>query len=500
VLVARSRHATTVAALAALRSGRELRLPASHAPEAIRAAAGPDGALVHDGTGEQGMDLRRLPAGEPHDVDVEIDDTPFARLFTSGSTGAPQDVVKTRRQLLGEAHGLAVAFDLGPADRVISSVPSHHVYGLLFGVLAPLCGGAALDDLTPLLPAEVAARAAAVGATALISVPAHLRALADAAPPDLRRLRHVFSSGAALPDVVAEAWEAAYHIPVTEVFGSTETGGIAYRRGREPSTWRPFPGVKVSVDEDDRLWLDSPWLAPGAPRPWPTDDRARLEADGRFAHLGRLDDVVKVASRRVSRAEVERAIFSVPGVEDAAVIPIDDPARGAVLRALIVGPVELDTVRQALLLRFDPVVIPRLMRCAALPREATGKLQRAKLLAMLRPPLAAILLELTVEADEATARVRIPAAHPAFRGHFPGRPILPGAALLSGVVAPALRRAWPAAPALRGLELITFHRPILPDDTLSLTLRRAGDTVRFGVGRGDETIATGTLRLDAPPT
>jgi 3-hydroxymyristoyl/3-hydroxydecanoyl-(acyl carrier protein) dehydratase len=119
---------------------------------------------------------------------------------------------------------------------------------------------------------------------------------------------------------------------------------------------------------------------------------------------------------------------------------------------------------------------------------------------MLRPPLAAILLELTVEADEATARVRIPAAHPAFRGHFPGRPILPGAALLSGVVAPALRRAWPAAPALRGLELITFHRPILPDDTLSLTLRRAGDTVRFGVGRGDETIATGTLRLDAPPT
>lgn len=489
LLLARSRRRLAVGALACVVAGRAFVLPPSFAPDAV-AALLPGHGVLHDGDAV-GLDLRRAPTGPAADLLLPTDGRPIARLHTSGSTGEPRQVDKAAHQLIGEALALVGAFGMQPQDRVVTSVPTHHIYGLLFGVLAPLLAGASIDDSTPLLPDEVAARVRATGATTLVSVPAHLRALADAAPAGLAPLRRVFSSGAPLQPATADRWRTLGLAPITEVFGSTETGGIAWRHQLDDARWRPLPGVVVEA-EGDRLRLRSPFAA--SPDPLLCDDRVALHDDGAFSHLGRLDDVVKVASRRVSIGALERTILAVPGVREAAVIAVPDEARGVALRGLVAGDAALADVRAALLQAFDPVVLPRLIVVNALPRDPSGKLPRARLLAMVAPPPRERVLAFAVDGDRATATLEIPADHVATRGHFPDRPIVPGAALLGQLIAPLLARAgFPAR--ITGVEVATFHRPVLPGDTVEVALTREGDRVRFRLGRGDEALASGSLRV-----
>jgi acyl-coenzyme A synthetase/AMP-(fatty) acid ligase len=113
-------------------------------------------------------------------------------------------------------------------------------------------------------------------------------------------------------------------------------------------------------------------------------DRLDLCADGRFQLLGRDSDMIKVAGRRASLAEITRKLTSLPGVLDAVVFVPEqgDNARPA---ALVVAPGQTEAqLRSALAGLIDPIFIPRPMRqVAALPRNALGKMQRAELTTLL---------------------------------------------------------------------------------------------------------------------
>ncbi len=88
----------------------------------------------------------------------------------------------------------------------------------------------------------------------------------------------------------------------------------------------------------------------------------------------------------------------------------------------------------------------------------------------------------------------VPADHPAFAGHFPGRPILPGVVLLERVIAEAERQAG-APQRVNGIPWVKFLAPLLPGDRASIRLRRERDSVRFEVLRGSERVAEGALRF-----
>src|SRR5690606_30707708 len=75
-----------------------------------------------------------LPVMAPND--------PLATIYTSGTTGRHRPVPKTAAQLLGEAHVLSEMFEVGARSRVLATVPPHHIYGLLFGMLLPFVSGA----------------------------------------------------------------------------------------------------------------------------------------------------------------------------------------------------------------------------------------------------------------------------------------------------------------------------------------------------------------------
>lgn len=531
LVVCGDRYHVAAAVLGAWLKGHAVALPPNAQPEAVRSLAARPGvaALLHDAdAAADAHDVRAWLGGQgDRDMSQETWSEALdpgraaATVYTSGSTGEHQPCPKTFGQLLGEARALAATFELGPGDVVLATVPPHHLYGLLFSVLAPLAAGAAFCRETPLHAETVAAAARRSGATALVSVPAHLRGMTVLARGDLPPLRRVFSSGAPLPRATALALAEGLGLAVTEVYGSSETGGIGWRvhgqvagdMSEEPA-WTPLPGVAVAAAADGRLLLTSPFAPQDAPRPYRCEDRVELRAGGGFALRGRADGVVKIAGKRVALAEVEGRLLALAAIADAAVVATESAgARGQELVVAIVArdqarePAGLVAeVRRGLSQWFDPVVVPRRIKVVpALPREANGKLTRRRLAALLglgsgprldfevqpvarREEGAAIVHELAVE---------VPADLAYFEGHFEGRPILPAVAQLAALVVPQVAALHPELGPLRRADRMKFARPIAPGDALVLRLEVRGARVRFALARAGEVVSSGALDYEA---
>lgn len=400
LVLCHDRYFFACAMLAAWACELVVALPPSPQPEVVRMLRQREGVcgVLHDSPGRPGLDVRALletPKEEPSPpaaLPAIARERVVVVVYTSGSTGASVACPKTAEQLLGEATVLGQTFGITKGDFVVPTVPPHHIYGLLFGVLMPLLARAAFSRDTSLHAEPLAAQWNRKRGTILVAVPAHLRALSTLAPDAFARApRRIFSSGAALPTDTARMLKERFGFEVTEVLGSSETGGIAYRLAPAteppiPTPFRPFEGIKLGVTEDGSLTVDSSYLAPELTRPWVTSDRVLLQEDGSFFHLGRTDGVIKVAGTRVSLQELEARILGIEGVHECAVWSVEvGGARGHETRAVIAakGPLTLERVREALRHAFDAVVIPRRMRIVeALPREPTGKVRREALEAL----------------------------------------------------------------------------------------------------------------------
>jgi acyl-coenzyme A synthetase/AMP-(fatty) acid ligase len=393
VLVADDRAIFAAALLACTMRGAVVALPPSAQPEMVREVRHREGVVtvLHDRTGMLGLDLRAIVDRAASESPVMralvplAPEAPIVVVYTSGTTGTPLRCPKTAGQLVGEADTLRAMFRVAPGTPILPTVPPHHVYGLLFGVLLPLVSGGSFPCETLMHGEPLAALATRDRSRVLVSVPAHLRALRTLPAGGLPRFERVFSSAAPLPRETWDDLSARFGWRVTEALGSSETGGIAYREHPD-APWTPFDGVSVDVDADGRMLVDSPFVDPSAPRPFTTGDRIERVGTTGFRHLGRADGVIKIAGTRISIAEVEHRLLAVPGIEDAAVIAVDvDGLRGTELWAVIVSQTHTDAraVRQALLPHLEPVVIPRRVRVVdALPRDGSGKVRRAALRAL----------------------------------------------------------------------------------------------------------------------
>ncbi|HEX2735265.1 MAG TPA: class I adenylate-forming enzyme family protein [Polyangiaceae bacterium] len=324
-------------------------------------------------------------------------ETIAAELYTSGTTGNAKACPKTLSQLLGEA-ALHARTEFGPsrlaetqpqtpshARSVLSLVDPTHIFGLLFGVLVPFSAGVPFwftED-----QAERSALLASAGASDLVAAPAQLSALSRDPRFAERALqgapRRVFCSGAPL-DAQLGRELMGKGIEVVELFGSTETGGIARRRNDVDGAWQPLEGVRVDIDVD-RLVVRSPFTLP-ANAPVTTNDRVRFFGNS-FRHLGRADDVIKVGGRRVALRDIERQVLTLPHITDAAAVALRVPGLRNHEICLAVAAAEgrwsAQTLRQELLDFFEGAAVPRRIRILKeLPRGANGKLPRAALLAL----------------------------------------------------------------------------------------------------------------------
>jgi len=400
LILCQDRYHFACAFLAALSRGLVVALPPSAQPEMVRALRQREEVrtVIHDVDDMPGLDVRAKMGLDGEQLEL----APIERsrrivvVYTSGTTGQPMSCPKTAGQLLGEAETLARTFEIGPSDRVFATVPPHHIYGLLFGLLVPFVSGASFARETSLHAEPLAALWNAKRATLLVSVPAHLRGLAVLDPAAFARPpRRVFSSGAALPEATSVMLAERFGWQVTEVLGSSETGGIGHRtavtrEGETPPPFQVLPGIDVREGEGGRMEVRSPFLDPSLPQPFVSGDRVVVIDESRFSHLGRADGVIKIGGTRVSVQELEARLLAIPGVTDAHVWAVAvGGARGHETRAVIAGKaadgqlLSIEQIRKELLRWLEPVVLPRRMRVLeTLPREPTGKLRRDALEAL----------------------------------------------------------------------------------------------------------------------
>lgn len=303
--------------------------------------------------------------------------------FTSGSTGQPAANPKTWGSFCASSalNAALLCADHAPPN-LVATVPAQHMYGLETSILLPLRSYAAIHAGHPFFPADVAHALAAIPPPrVLVTTPVHLRALLRDAPV-LPVLDAIVSATAPLDAELASAAEQRYATRVIELFGSTETCVIAHRRTAHEQAWHLYPGINLQPRPDGSM-VEAPHFAASL---W-LQDIVELLPSRQFILSGRNSDLLEIAGKRASLAELNRHLLAIAGVLDGVVFPLDPDASGLNrVAALVVAPDRdvagiLGELRQAV----DPVFLPRPLRqVAALPRNATGKLPRVELLAALR--------------------------------------------------------------------------------------------------------------------
>jgi malonyl-CoA/methylmalonyl-CoA synthetase len=345
-------------------------------------------------------------------------------LFTSGTTGRPKGVVSTHANITAQIESLVDAWEWAADDRILLTLPLHHVHGIVNVVGCALWSGARCDMLPVFDAGAVSDRLTGAEMTLYMAVPtiyhrliAHLDQCSEEERERFRegtsRLRLMVSGSAALPIPVLERWRELSGHTLLERYGMTEIGmalSNSYRGERIPgSVGTPLPGVEVRlVDENNDL------LPPGDPGEiqvrgptvfseyWerPDDTHAAFTADGwfrtgdtavieddRYRILGRSSvDILKTGGEKVSALEIEEILLGHEAVSEVAVVGVDDPEWGQRVVAVVVArhPVDPDELRRWAKDRLSAHKVPKDFHFVeTIPRNALGKTMKPQVVEMI---------------------------------------------------------------------------------------------------------------------
>lgn len=432
---------------------------------------------------------------------------------TSGSTGESKRIVRSDESLRADAAQLVREFPELWSGRptVVASVRPEHMYGALWRVRSPEYAGCAVDPAVIVSVEELASACARYGRILFVTTPSFLEKALD--HPDFSSLRGAFAgivtSGSLLDGGTAMDVARVAGCCPTEIFGSTETGTVAFRRRAESDLWRVVGGVGVSRTPDGRIAVDSPYAMS---RPVVMDDLVEMTGTGTFRLLGRADRRVKILERYVSLRQVEEAFSAHPFVERVRVETLGGtvPRLGALV---VLSPSGLKKLAEsassavASRLRRDimpvtgPLAFPRRIRFVRmLPVNEQGKTTasavRNELAAWCAEP--AVLSWRATDAELQAELVFQPDAE-CFQGHFPGFAVLPGVAQLF-FIRHFARQAFADFPETATYRRLKFQKVITPGRHVELSVARCGaEKFAFSVSCASGRCASGLVERTNRP-
>jgi o-succinylbenzoate---CoA ligase len=323
-----------------------------------------------------------VPEGPEADAELRVafdPDSVHSVIHTSGTTGEPKPVELTYANHAASAAASADALGVDPADRWLCPLPLHHVGGL--GVLIRCAVNRTTAVLHRRFDAERVKRTLDAGEVTLASlVPTMLVRLREAGLASAPGLRAIALGGGPIPAGLLD-WAAKAGIPVTPVYGMTETCSQVVAG----SPGRPLEGVELRIGVGGEILVRGAMVAPGsfAADGWlHTGDLGRLDGDGRLQVEGRLKELIVTGGENVAPLEVEQALLAHPAVADAAVVGRPDPEWGEAIAAFVVlrEPAGEEELRSWCRARLAPHKVPKRIEIVeALPRSAAGKLLRTRL-------------------------------------------------------------------------------------------------------------------------
>ncbi len=427
---------------------------------------------------------------------------------TSGSTGNSKTIVKTFESLAREVayHRATLRRHVGADCKPVflATIDPGHMYGTLWRVLLPKAMGCACDPAVILSPEELLAKMREREKVFLVTTPSFLdRFTAYAAQYDVPcNCVEIVTSGALLTKDVSDRTERVFGIAPRQIFGSTETGGVAWRRGDGP--WRVFDAVEVRASAAAgssvrRLAVRSPY---SFKRGWYVmGDGVELADDARsFRLLGRTDRLVKINEERVNLAEMEDKVRAL-GFADCALAVLDGE-RGPFLGAALVPAAGEDAcstleLRKLLLPVFPKGTVPRKFRVVrALPRNAQGKVLTAEIVRLLESALVEPrMLNVVETADSFSADFIFDSVAPYFRGHFPSVPVLPGVVQVG--LAVRLAETMGGRPrTLKSVKKMKFMHVVEPGVRIAFRLtRKSEDEFVYEYRKGEAACSSGVLQF-----
>ena len=366
--------------------------------------------LVASGPGESAwaMHLARAPEIEPV---LQDEQAPALWIGTSGTTGVSKGVVHAQRVAL-QPHSFATGLlQLSAADRLYASSKLFFAYALGNSLLAGLRAGAAviLDRQWP-DPERVLEMVRKHRPNLFFCVPTlYSKMLQSGVAVQLRDcgIRHCVSAGESLPAVVRKAWFEATGLAIVSGYGTSETMCLMLYSQDDSGLLQVSPQVQVRFDSEvdptlpQRIWLRSSnvaggyWKRPQAQADGFQDgwyrpgDMFLRRSGGQLEFAGRMDDMLKISGRWVSTLWVEQALTSAAAesvVQLACVGVPTDQGLTALSLLVVAAPQQQALARQRIQLAIEALPTYRRPRWVhwvnALPLTATGKLQRARLVAI----------------------------------------------------------------------------------------------------------------------
>lgn len=377
--------------------------------------AGIPGLSVTTFGGDADDDLLARAAGQPdvyEAVDTAADDVALIA-FTSGTTGRPKGCMHFHRDVLAIADTFGRhVLKPGPDDVFAGSPPLGFTFGLGGLVIFPLRVGASSLLLEQAGPKQLLPAIAEHGVTVLFTAPTAYRVMLDElsgpGAPDVTSLRRCVSAGENLPAVTWQAWHERTGHRIINGIGATELLHIFISAAddaiRPGTTGRPVPGWHARVVDDSGAPVpdgEPGLLAVRGPvgcryladerqlqyvrHGWNvTGDTYVRDADGYFTYVARADDMIISAGYNIAGPEVEEVLLRHPDVLEAAVVGRADELRGQSVVAYVVPRSgterDPDRLREFVKGELVPYKCPReIVYLDALPRTATGKLQRFRL-------------------------------------------------------------------------------------------------------------------------
>lgn len=326
--------------------------------------------------------------------------------FTSGSTGLPKAIVKPIKHILAELNVLVTLFGrtsttqlpapysiLG-AHGVVATVSHQHIYGLLFKVLLPFKQSLMIvneqfeypEHIQHFIKSELENKQDQKNYV-LVSSPAHLNRLIsdNVLIPYASNICSVFSSGGPLSFASSTLFNDQMQQYPIEIYGSTETGGVAWRtQNAINQPWHVFPVIRYEQLSNGQLQIYSPFIEQ---QPYETDDLIKSIDKQHFLLLGRADRTVKVEEKRVNLVQLEQLLCAHELVVAARVIVLKQRRRevlAAVLQINDAGEAFIkrqnkralnELFKAQLLTQFERVCIPKKWRfLSQLPFNSQGKL------------------------------------------------------------------------------------------------------------------------------
>lgn len=344
---------------------------------------------------------------------IDIKETKI-NFFTSGSTAEPKTVVKTFENLENEAKAIIEQFKFDKDIEVLSTTIMPHMFGLTFHFMVPFYLLLPVNTKRIEFPEQIDRKLKYM----LVSSPSFLEKMAKyeidfTYPPKL-----IITAGDRLKDEVRTFFEKNSN--VTEIYGSTETGVIAYKKDGN-NNFRKFDRVNIMTDENRCIIVKSDFFR---------EEKIKMEdiieklSDSEFGLKGRSDRIVKIKEKRVSLIELETDLKLHKGVIDAYCFKYFDTLACAV----VTNDIELDDkCLRAHLLKYSEIVPKKWRFLDELPKHNTGKIDISKLNQIFGINLTYPFIKCRkVQHNSAEIDLIFRKNSNFFKGHFPIMPVLPG--------------------------------------------------------------------------